>query len=67
MLKNSKYFHGNLLAGKSLKRSSPVPSLTAVDITGERLPHLFVYPIFTFGIVKAYITLSIWQLKCPSE
>ena len=41
MLKNSKYLHGNLLAGKSLKRSSPVPSLTAADITGERLPHIF--------------------------
>jgi hypothetical protein len=41
MLKNSKYFHGNLLAGRNLRRSSPAPSLTAADITGERLPHLF--------------------------
>ena len=67
-LKNSKYSHGNLLAGRSLKRSSPVPSLTAADITGERPPHLFsCILLFTFGIAKAHTTLSFRQLKCPSE
>ena len=40
MSRSSESLLGSLLAGRSLKRSSPVRSLTAVDIAGEHQVHL---------------------------
>jgi len=41
MSRSSESLHGSLRVGRSLKRSSPVQSLSAADIAGEYQVHLF--------------------------